>query len=105
MPITEPGYLAISSPGGSKLSLVGGTIASAATVAPVAFMTYITGTAEIATITLPYPAFSGKIVFIPEGAFTLANTGNIAVAATAVADRAMVLFYSPAATKWYPSYV
>jgi hypothetical protein len=105
MPITEPGYLAVSSPGGSKLSLVGGTIASAATVAPVAFMTYITGTAEIVNITLPYPAFSGKIVLLPEGAFTWTAAGNIAVLGTATADRALVLFYNAATTKWYPSYV
>jgi len=105
MAITEVQFRNVSSPGGSRLSLVGGTIASAATVAPVGFMTYITGTTEITTITIPYAGFAGKLVFLPDDVFTLNTGGNIAVAASAVAARAMVLFYDTLNKTWYPSYV
>ena len=83
----------------------GATLASAATVTPTHRVHYISGTAEITTITLPYPGFMGDVVFIPAGAFTLNTGGNIAVAATAVAKRAMRLTYSVKMGLWYPSYL
>jgi hypothetical protein len=86
---------------------VAGTIASAATVAPTAPVTIISGTAAIVTITAPAPisATGGTITFIPTGAFTWTTAGNIAVAGTAVVSRALTLTFDATTTKWYPSYV
>ena len=83
------------------------TIASAATVAPTAPVTIISGTAAIVTITAPAPisATGGTITFIPTGAFTWTTAGNIAVAGTAVVNRALTLTYDATTVKWYPSYV
>ena len=83
------------------------TIASAATVAPTAPVTIISGAAAIDTITAPAPisATGGTITFIPTGAFTWTTAGNIAVAGTAVVSRALTLTFDATTTKWYPSYV
>ena len=83
------------------------TIASAATVAPTAPITFISGTAAVVTITAPTPisAGGGAITFIPTGAFTWTTAGNIAVAGTAVVNRTLTLIYDVTTTKWYPSYV
>jgi hypothetical protein len=87
--------------GGLQNRTVGPDIASAATVAPVHRVTYITGTAEIATVTLPWADFSGDLILIPDGAFTTTTTGNIITAVTAVANRPLVFVYHPGKAKWY----
>ena len=63
------------------------------------------GTAAMTGITVPYSSFSGRITIIPGGAFTWTNATNIAVAGTAVVNRALDFVYSPVSGKWYPSYV
>lgn len=87
-------------------SNVGTAIASAATVAPVARVTHITGTAAVVNITLPtgFPD-GGQITLIPDGIFTWTAAGNIAVLGTAVVSRALTMTYDATAVKWYPSYV
>ena len=82
------------------------TIASATTIAPTAAITIISGTAAIVTITAPAPisAGGGTITFIPTGAFTTTNAGNIAIASTAVVGRAITFTYDVTTVKWYPSY-
>lgn len=83
------------------------TIASATTIAPTKPITFISGTTAVVTITAPSPisAGGGTITLIPTGAFTWTTAGNIAVAGTAVVNRALTLVYDVTTTKWYPSYV
>jgi len=83
------------------------TIASAATIAPTKDITFISGTAAVVTITAiaPFTTGGGTITLIPTGAFTWTTAGNIAVAGTAVVNRALTMTYDSATTKWYPSYV
>lgn len=83
------------------------TIASAATIAPSRPATFISGAVAIATISVPYPIGNtgGSLTLIPTGAFTWTAAGNIAVAGTAVVNRALICTYDSATTKWYPSYV
>lgn len=64
-----------------------------------------TGTAAMTGITIPYAGFQGRITVIPKGAFTWTTATNIAVAGTAVANRAVDFIYDPTTAKWYPSYV
>jgi len=87
---------------------VGSAVASAATIAPVNYLQHVTGTTQIATITAPASfaaaGMGGCLVLIPDGAWTTATTGNIALASTAVVSKAMTMCYDNGTTKWYPSY-
>lgn len=49
--------------------------------------------------------FQGTITVIPTGAFTWTTATNIAVAGTAVVNRALDFIYNPITGKWNPSYV
>jgi hypothetical protein len=82
------------------------TIASAATIAPTRPVTFISGTAAISTITAPpgISATGGSITLIPTGAFTTNTSGNIALASSAVINRALQMTYDAGTAKWYPSY-
>jgi hypothetical protein len=83
------------------------TIASAATIAPIKGITFISGTAAVVTITAiaPFTTGGGTITLIPTGIFTWTAAGNIALAGTAVVSRALTMTYDSTTTKWYPSYV
>ena len=84
------------------------TIASATTIAPTAYITFISGTTSIATITVPQAliATGGQIILIPKDTPTFSTTaaGNIALASTAVQYKALIMTYDATTTKWYPSY-
>lgn len=82
------------------------TIASATTIAPTTPIAFISGTAAIATITPPSTlgSFGNRITLIPTGAFTTTTAGNIALASTAVVNRALIMTYDATALRWYPSY-
>jgi len=81
------------------------TIASAGTIAPVDFITRVSGTAAINTITPPVGVNQGgMIILLPSNTWTLTTAGNIQLAATAVASRAMTLVYDKDLAKWFPSY-
>lgn len=85
----------------SNMQMMPGTIPSAATIAPVGFMTVISGAVAINTITPPVTG-AHMLVFIPSGAFTLGTSGNIAVAATAATIGVpILLFYNPTTKKYY----
>ena len=83
------------------------TIASASGITPVKEITYISGTAAIDTINSqpPLTGANGTIILIPTGAFTWTTAGNIAVAGTAVVNRALHMTFVSGNAKWYPSYV
>ena len=82
------------------------TIASATTIAPTTSIAFISGTSAIQNITPPsnLGSFGNRITLIPTGAFTTVNTGNIALASTAVVSRALIMTYDTTSTKWYPTY-
>jgi hypothetical protein len=78
------------------------TIASAATVAPSTFLTFISGTVAIATVTPPVTG-SHMLVFIftttTPVAFT--TTGNIKAVTTPAQNLPHFLFYNPVEGKYY----
>lgn len=82
------------------------TVASAATIAPTAPITFISGTTTIDTITAPSPISStgGQITLIPTGVWATSTSGNVALATTAVVSKALIMTYDQGTTKWYPSY-
>lgn len=82
------------------------TIASAATIAPTVTISFVSGTTAIDTITAPSPisAGGGQIVLVPTGLWSTTTAGNIALATTAVVNKALMLTYDTTTAKWYPSY-
>lgn len=85
--------------------LAASTIASATTIAPLAQVSFVSGTTAIATITPPPSLVGGGfIILIPTGAFTTTTAGNIALASTAVVSKALIMTYDVTTAKWYPSY-
>jgi len=91
----------------SAVSAAAPTIASATTIAPTTSIAFVSGTTAVVTITAAAPISTGggTITLIPTGAFTWTTAGNIAVAGTAVVNRALTMTYDATTTKWYPSYV
>ena len=82
------------------------TVASAATIAPTAYVSFVSGVTTIQTLTPPtgIATTGGWLVLIPTGLWSTNTLGNVALASTAVVDKALILFYDPTTTKWYPSY-
>ena len=82
------------------------TIASATTITPNTYISFVSGTTAIVTITVPTNLLTtgGQLVLIPTGSFTTVTTGNIALASTAVIGKALILIYDATTAKWYPSY-
>jgi hypothetical protein len=81
------------------------TIASAATIQPLAPITFVSGITTINTITVPAEFVGGgQITLIPTGIFLTGTSGNIAVATTSVVSRALIMTYDATTAKWYPSY-
>lgn len=82
------------------------TIASAATIAPTARITFVSGVTTINTITPPagITLTGGQIILIPTGLWATGTSGNIALATTAVVNKALIIVYDAQTAKWYPSY-
>lgn len=78
------------------------TLASAATIAPTTFLTFVTGTVTIATIT---PPVSGPhmlaLCFITASPGVFLTSGNIQIAYQPVINRVILLFYDPATAKYW----
>lgn len=84
---------------------VGSNIASAATIAPTSKVHVVTAANAIDTITVPSGFADGDaITLLPSAAWTTTTAGNIAVATTAVAGKAMTFTWNATTVKWYPSY-
>lgn len=79
------------------------TIASTTTIAPTTFITYLSGTTNVATIT-PFVTGAHMLVIIPTNSAPgqLVTTGNILVGSTTLAQNVPVLlFYGPALGKYF----
>jgi hypothetical protein len=81
------------------------TIASAAVVTPVSFISFISGTTDIATVT---PPVEGQhlltFIFTDSSPGDILTTGNVLIGTTTVAQYSIVLlFYNPNQAKYYPA--
>lgn len=82
---------------------VGAVLTSGVTITPTSGIHHVSGTAEIATITVPTNFYGGCITLIPDGVFTTTATGgNISLASTGVPNKALLMCYD--GVKWNPSY-
>lgn len=78
------------------------TLASATTIAPTTFMTFVSGTLQVATVT---PPVSGQhmlvLVFTDVSPGTFLTTGNVLNAIVPTSALPTLLFYDPAQAKYY----
>jgi len=91
----------------SKLNATPKTIASAATIAPTTFLSLITGTVAIATVTPPMDG-AHLLCFLFTTTTPVAFTttgGNIKYVATPTTNIPMFLVYNPIDSKYYPGEV
>lgn len=81
------------------------TIAAATTIAPTTFITIVSGTTQIKTIT---PPVTGShllaMIFTDATPGVTLTTGNIIIASTPVTSKLLLLAYNPLNGKYYPSY-
>lgn len=78
------------------------TIASAATIAPNHFMTFITGTVAIATITPPASGMQMLMfIFTTTTPVAFTTTGNIKAVATPTTNVPVLATWNPTENKWY----
>lgn len=95
---------------GNIVNPISNTIASATTFSPLSYVTFVTGTAQIQNIVIPWPGFEGDIVLIftngAPGATLTGGTAGIALAlaSTPVQNKALTMTYSQINGLWYPSY-
>jgi hypothetical protein len=97
-----PGWGNRSAPNG-----VTAAVASAAgAIVPGSPLFHVTGTAAITGFTIgSMIGFTGgSFTVIPDGAFTTTTAGNIGIASTAVAGKALTFTWDSNAVKWYPNY-
>ncbi len=100
MPIVESDWHQLSTVQGPT-SPRGGTVASAAVIAPTTFLTILTGNVAITTITPPVP-FGHMIALLFAGAAGVGTGGNIQTAKVSVVGECMLLVYNPAQAKYHP---
>ena len=78
------------------------TIASAATIAPSTFLTFVSGTVAIATITPPVTgAHMLCLIFTTTTPTAFTTTGNIKAVATPTTNLPVYLTYNPNEGKYY----
>lgn len=78
------------------------TLASAATIAPVTRLTFLTGTVSVATITPPIDGHHELVlIFTDANPAVLATSGNIKTAYTPLQNKAFSLHYNPIDGKYW----
>lgn len=74
------------------------TLASAATIAPTTFLTFVTGAVQIDTITPPVTGC--HMLALVGGTSVISAAGNVLVGTTLIASRVLLLFYNPITGKY-----
>ena len=76
------------------------TLASAATIAPTGFLTVLTGSTAVVTITPPV-SHAHMLGLIFAGTAGVTAAGNIAAVKASVANEVMLLVYNPNTAKYH----
>lgn len=78
------------------------TMASAATIAPITAMTFVTGTVQVATVTPPLGGYHELVLCFTDNApGALLTSGNIETAYTPITNRPFKLYYDPSTAKYW----
>lgn len=82
------------------------TIASAATVAPIHKLTFLTGTVQLATVTPPESGMHVLwFIFTDAAPGAFLTTGNIKTAYQPIQNRAIAMVYDPSSNKYWQAAV
>lgn len=88
----------------SEQNKVPNTIPSAATIAPVHIMTFVTGTVAVVNITPPMPGYHQLVlVFTDAAPAAMTAAGNIQFAYQPIQNRPITLHYDPNTKKYWVS--
>jgi hypothetical protein len=82
----------------------GPALASGSTIVPANRAHHVTGTSTVSTINSAGMIDGEILTLIPDASFSTTTGGNIAVASTAVVNRAIQFIFDANAARWYPSY-
>lgn len=85
----------------SRLQQAPQTIASAATIAPISFLTILTGNTAVVNITPPLTGLH-MIAIQFAGVAGVTAAGNILTATASIAGQVMLLIYNPGTAKYVP---
>ena len=78
------------------------TVASAATIAPVTLITFVTGTTQVANITPPVTGQHMLILIFTDGSpGTFLTSGNVLTAVVPTQNLPSFFFYDPIQAKYY----
>jgi hypothetical protein len=101
---TFNGALRVADPIGTNAAAP--TLASGTVITPMKSISFVSGTSAISTVVpTHFAGAGGTVTFIPTGVFTWTTAGNIALAGTAVVNKALTMTYDSGTLKWYPSYI
>lgn len=98
MPIAESEWHALNNVSNVKPY----TLASAATIAPVGFLTVLTGNTAVVTITPPITTQTHMLAIQFAGTAGVTAAGNILTATASVVGQIMLLVYNPLTAKYIP---
>ncbi len=71
------------------------TLASSTTIAPTTFLTYISGTAQVATVTPPINGVHMLVLVFTDSPGTFLTSGNVSQAIVPTQNLPTFLFYNP----------
>jgi hypothetical protein len=95
-------FQALSTVQGSQYPNVPNTIASTTTIAPSSFITFVSGTTAVATIT---PPITGQhmitLIFTNASPAALATTGNLTNTLAPTQNVPVLAFYNPLSATYY----
>lgn len=98
MPILESEWQAMNNVSNTKPV----TVASAATIAPVSFLTVLTGNVAVVTITPPLPNQVHMVAIQFAGTAGVTAAGNILTVTASVVGQIMCLVWNPNIQKYIP---
>jgi hypothetical protein len=78
------------------------TLPAAATIAPTTFVTLITGTTQLVTVTPPVQGDHMLVMIFPDAMGAFATSGNIKVAANPDVNIPVLMVYNSKEGKYYP---
>ena len=90
---------------GEPAQVTAAVASAAGVILPSGPLFHVTGALAVTGFTIPVGFVSGSFTVIPDGTFTWTTAGNIALAGTAVINKALTFTWDATNSKWIPSYI
>lgn len=103
-----PGFVNSGFP--DQVAVTAAVASAAGAILPSGPLFHVTGTAAVTGFTIPVGCNATvrggcQFTIIPDGVFTWTTAGNIALAGTAVVNKALTFVWDATNSKWIPSYI